>query len=119
MDTTIGILGNNFQITTKFVEKIILNTKASSDQEHIKMNIIINNYLEKKSKEEINNLLIKIQNSKIDYLILTINDDNLYQMIIENGMDIINNTFDINDNLLVEKVIKLCGKEINKWKLVL
>jgi len=34
---TIGILGNDFKITTKFVEDIINSTNAKNDQEHIKM----------------------------------------------------------------------------------
>ena len=40
MKKTLGILGNDYQETTKLVEEIILNTKAKIDQEHIKMNII-------------------------------------------------------------------------------
>ena len=77
MKTTIGILGNDYEITSKFVEKIILHTKASTDQEHIKMNIIINNYLLNKNKEEINDLITKIKESNIDYLVLTMNNKDI------------------------------------------
>lgn len=111
MKTTIGILGNDYEITSKFVEKIILHTKASTDQEHIKMNIIINNYLLNKNKEEINDLITKIKESNIDYLVLTMNNKDIYKLIKEKEIEIINKTFNINDNDLVKKIITLCGKE--------
>lgn len=111
MKTTIGILGNDYEITSKFVEKIILHTKASTDQEHIKMNIIINNYLLNKNKEEINDLITKIKESNIDYIVLTMNNKDIYKLIKENEIEIINKTFNINDNDLIKKIITLCGKE--------
>lgn len=111
MKTTIGILGNDYEITSKFVEKIILHTKASTDQEHIKMNIIINNYLLNKNKEEINDLITKIKESNIDYIVLTMNNKDIYKLIKEKEIEIINKTFNINDNDLVKKIITLCGKE--------
>ena len=111
MKTTIGILGNDYEITSKFVEKIILHTKASTDQEHIKMNIIINNYLLNKNKEEINDLITKIKESNIDYLVLTMNNKDIYKLIKEKEIEIINKTFNINDNDLVKRIITLCGKE--------
>lgn len=111
MKTTIGILGNDYEITSKFVEKIILHTKASTDQEHIKMNIIINNYLLNKNKEEINDLITKIKESNIDYLVLTMDNKDLYKLIKDNKIEIINKTFNINDNDLIKKIITLCGKE--------
>ena len=112
MNTTIGILGNDFNLTTKFIEKIIINTKALTDQEHIKMNIIINNYLLRKNNTEIDNLLNMIIESKIDYLVLTFEDKELYKKIKNKGIKIINESFDINDKELIKKVITLCGKEV-------
>ena len=41
MNKSIGILGYDFKLSTTIVEKIILSTKASIDQEHIPMNIVI------------------------------------------------------------------------------
>ena len=112
MNTTIGILGNDFNLTTKFIEKIIINTKALTDQEHIKMNIIINNYLLRKNNTEIDNLLNMIIESKIDYLVITVNNNDLNKLIEEKGINLVNKTFDINDNDLIKKVITLCGKEV-------
>ncbi len=114
MDTTIGILGNDFDITTQFVENIITNTKASQDQNHIKMNIIINNYLLNKNINEINDILEKIKESNIDYLVLTVNDRRLYELIEKKKIKIINKTFDINDYNLIKKVINICGKEMQE-----
>lgn len=114
MNTTIGILGNDFDITTQFVEKIITNTRASQDQDHIKMNIIINNYLLNKNINEINDLLEKIRKSNIDYLVLTVNDKRLNELIEKRNIKIINKTFDINDYNLIKKVINICGKEIQE-----
>ena len=111
MNTTIGILGNDFEITTQFIEKIINNTKATQDQDHIKMNIIINNYLLDKNSNEINDILEKIKKSNIDYLVLAINDKRIYQLVENSKIKIINKTFDINDNNLIKKIIKICGKE--------
>lgn len=119
MNTTIGILGNDFEITTQFIEKIINNTKATQDQDHIKMNIIINNYLLDKNNNEINDILEKIKKSNIDYLVLAINDKRIYQLVENSKIKIINKTFDINDNNLIKKIIKICGKETIEWKLVL
>ena len=111
MNTTIGIIGNDYEITTKFVEKIILHTKALKDQDHIKMNIIINNCLLNKNKNDINDLITKVKESNIDYLVLTINDKELYKTINENKITIINKTFNINSSYLIKKIIHLCGKE--------
>ena len=111
MDITIGILGNDFNITTRLVENLIYHTKADTDQDHIKMNVVINNFLLKKSEQELIDIINKLKESKIDYLILTVNDNNLYQLIVNNNINIVNESFDINDNSLVKKIINLCGKE--------
>ena len=112
MNTTIGILGNNFDVTTQFVEKLIMHTKASKDQEHIKMNIVINNCLLKKNRDEQDKLLENMQESNIDYLVLTMNDLNLNKLIEDKGIRLINKTFNINDNDLIKRIINLCGKEV-------
>ena len=115
MNLTIGILGNNLKLSTSFVEKIILKTKAKVDQEHIKMNIIINNKLLDKDELYLKELIHNIEKSNIDYLVLNFNDIDIYNYIKNNtNIPILNNSFDVNDISLINKIIKLTGKEINE-----
>ena len=115
MHTTIGILGNNLKLSTSFVEKIILKTNAIIDQEHIKMNIIINNKLLNKDINYLNDLINNLEKSNINYLVLNFNDINIYNYLKNNmTIPIINSSFDINDDNLVNKIIKLAGKEVKE-----
>ena len=112
MNTTIGILGNDFNLSTSFVEKIILKTNAKKDQDHIKMNIIINNKLFEKNEKDLKDIITNLENSKIDYLILNFNNQNIYNFIKNNTyIQVLNNKFDLNNNLLIDKIIELSGKE--------
>ncbi len=106
MQLTLGILGDNFILSTKIVDKIISNTKANSDQEHIKMNIIINNNLLNKSKEEINTIINKLEQSKIDYLLLTFDNTNLKAYIKSIT------TIPIIETLNYNEIIKTLGGEV-------
>ena len=81
MKPTLGILGNDFILSTSIVDKIILNTKANTDQEHIKMNIVINNKLLEKSNLEIKEIINNLEKSNINYLLLTFNDNNIINYI--------------------------------------
>ena len=93
-DFTLTILGNNFQKTTEFVNKIILNTKATCDQEHMKMNIIINNKL-LNDKEEIKKVLKKLEIIKSDFLCLTFDNLEIYNFIKDNTtIPVLNHYFD-------------------------
>lgn len=113
MNTTIGILGYDNKLSTMFVEKIINHTKASTDQEHIKMNIVLNNKLLDKTNQEIINIVKELEQSNINYLVLTFTNDNIYNLIKDNtNITILNNKFDINDIELIKKIITLCGKEV-------
>ena len=115
MNTTIGILGNNLKLSTSFVEKIILKTKAKTDQEHIKMNIIINNKLLDKNELYLKELINNIEKSNIDYLVLNFNDENICNYIKNNtNIPILNSTFNIDDESLINKIIKLSGKEVKE-----
>lgn len=115
MNTTIGILSNNLKLSTLFVEKIILNTKAIKDQDHIKMNIFINNNLFNKNERELLTIINKLEKSKIDYLILNFNNKEIYNYLKNNiNIPILNKSFSINDNELINQIIKLAGKEVKK-----
>lgn len=108
---TLGILGNKFDLTTEFVNKIILNTKADCDQEHIKMNIIINNKL-LIDKKEILKIIKKLEDINTNYLILTFNDKEIYNFIKNNtNIKILNNNFNINDINLIESILKIFNEE--------
>lgn len=115
MNKTVGIIGSDLKLSTLFVEKIILRTKAKLDQEHIKMNIVINNKLNEKNEDEFKKILINLEDSQVDYIVLTINNSHIYKILKNNtNIPIINNEFNINDNLLIDKVIKLAGKEVKQ-----
>ena len=81
---TLGILGNDYQKTTKLVEDIILNTKAKTDQEHIKMNIIINNKLLFKNNLTILNIVHNLEKIESDYLILAFDNQDIKDFIEDN-----------------------------------
>ena len=81
---TLGILGNDYQKTTKLVEDIILNTKAKTDQEHIKMNIIINNKLLFKDNLTILNIVHNLEKIESDYLILAFDNQDIKDFIEDN-----------------------------------
>ncbi len=115
MNKTIGILGTNRKLSTIFVEKLILKTRANIDQEHIPMNIVINNKLLEKTESEIKDILDKFAKNDTNYLILTFNDINVYNIIKRNtNIPILNNSFDINDELFIKKIIELTGREVIK-----
>lgn len=84
MKKTLGILGNDYQKTTKLVEEIILNTKAKTDQEHIKMNIIINNKLLLKDNLTILNIVHNLEKIESDYLILAFDNQDIKDFIEDN-----------------------------------
>ena len=84
MKKTLGILGNDYQKTTKLVEEIILNTKAKTDQEHIKMNIIINNKLLLKDNLTILNIIHDLEKIESDYLILAFDNQDIKDFIEDN-----------------------------------
>ena len=111
MNTTIGILGSNLGLTTEFIENIIKHTKAKVDQDHIKMNIIVNNKLLNKTNNEIIDILNRLKESNINYLVLTDNNSNLYNLVLNSNINLINKTFNINDETLIKEIIHLCGKE--------
>ena len=115
MNKSIGIIGNDFKLSTLFVEKIILNTKANVDQDHIPMNIVINNKLLEKDESEIKNLLNKLEKNNTSYLILTFNNIDVYNKIKRNTyIPVINNNFNINDDNFIKQVIELTRKEVKQ-----
>ena len=108
MDTIIGILGYDFVLSTSIVDKIITNTKANTDQEHIKMNIVINNMLKEKTNLEIIDIIKKLENSNINYLVITFNDERIINIIKKNT------TIPVIEYSNYQEIIKLAGKEVKE-----
>ena len=80
----IAILGCDYKITTSFMNKIVENTKAKIDQEHLILNIIIDNKLKERIEKIIeSNLNIPLLNKSFRD-----NDDELIRKIIEVGKDL-------------------------------
>ena len=107
----IAILGCDYKITTSFMNKIVENTKAKIDQEHLILNIIIDNKLKEKNEEEIIDIIKKIEMIDSKYLVLTFNDERI-EKIIENNLNIplLNKSFKDNDEL-IRKIIEV-GKDL-------
>ena len=107
----IAILGCDYKITTSFMNKIVENTKAKIDQEHLILNIIIDNKLKEKDEEEIIDIIKKIEMIDSQYLVLTFNDERI-EKIIENNLNIplLNKSFKDNDEL-IRKIIEV-GKDL-------
>jgi len=117
---TIGILGNDFKITTKFVEDIINSTNAKNDQEHIKMNIIINNKLLYKNENEIIDIIKNFENINTTHLCLCFDNNNIYNLINQNtDIPILNSNFINYEKSIIKNIINMhnIGSD-NKWKKV-
>lgn len=67
---TLGIISSDLNLTTKFIEKIINNTNAKRDQDHIKMDIIINNNLLNKTENELDEFIKRYETMNITHLCL-------------------------------------------------
>lgn len=110
---TIGFLGNDYIKTTSFIENIINKTNAKIDQEHIKMNIIINNKLLNKDKDCLIETLRTLQEINTDYLCLCFNNENIFNFIKNNTeIKLLNDTFNLEENILIDKILKLHTKEV-------
>ena len=108
----IAILGCDYKLTTSFMNKIVENTKAKIDQEHLILNIIIDNKLKEKNEEEIIDIIKKIEMIDSKYLVLTFNDERI-EKIIESNLNIplLNKSFRDNDDELIRKIIEV-GKDL-------
>ena len=113
MNTTIGILGYDFKLSTSYVEKIILKTKASIDQDHIQMHIVINNKLLDKKEDKLIEIINNLEKINTKYLVLTFENQYIYEIIKRNtNIPILNNTFNIEDETLIKQIIELTGREV-------
>ena len=107
----IAILGCDYKITTSFMNKIVENTKAKIDQEHLILNIIIDNKLKEKNEEEIIDIIKKIEMIDSQYLVLTFNDERIEKIIESNLNILLNKSFKDNDDELIKKIIEV-GKDL-------
>ena len=102
----IGIVGNDFKKTNDFVEKIILNTNAKIDQEHMKMNIIINNNI--LENNNILNIVSTLEKIDTTHICLCFNDKNIYELVKKNtNIPLINNEFDNISDTLVKQIVEI------------
>ena len=69
---SLGIIGNDYNKTTKLFNDIVMNTKAKTDQEHIIINIVLTKNME---KENILKNIKYLESIKTTYLIIDIDDD--------------------------------------------
>lgn len=104
----VGILGNNLDITTNFVENIINNTPAKKDQDHIKMNIVVNENLLNKKTEEIIDIAKKMEEIDSTCLCLCFEcDKHLYNSLKNNiNIPVLNTTFNGSEEVIINNILK-------------
>ena len=113
MDRTVGILGCDLDATTKFFEKIIQFTKGDKDQDHIKLNIVVDSRLLEKSLQEIADLALEFKKSGAELLVLAFSSRRVYDTLRScTDLPIMNSRFDVNDAELVRSIISFAGGEV-------
>lgn len=104
---TFGIIGNDYNKTTDFVNNIILKTKVQTDQEHIKMNIVINNNI-LNDKLILKEILIKLEEVNTNFLCLNICNKYIYDFVKENtNIKVLNSVYDEDDSSLINKILRI------------
>ena len=78
---SLGIIGCDYNKTTKLFNDIVMNTKAKTDQEHIIINIVLTKNME---RENIIKNIKYLESIKTSYLIIDIDDENIKKFILEN-----------------------------------
>lgn len=106
----LGIIGNDYIATTNFINKIVNNTDVQSDQEHIKMNIVINNKL-LNNKKSLKNTLKKLEDIGTNYLCLTCYNKDIYDYVkLNTNMNVLNSIYNEDEESLIEKILSIkCG----------
>ena len=99
---SLGIIGNDYNKTTKLFNDIVMNTKAKTDQEHIIINIVLTKNLD---KENILENIKYLESIKTSYLIIDIDDENIKDFIKENTNLIIIDNLDKVQELHEENII--------------
>ena len=112
MDRTVGILGCDLDAVTRFFENIINNTKGSTDQDHIKLNIVADSRLLEKNAEELAELAREFKDSGAELFILAASRGFYDAFKKVTDIPIMNSAFDPDDIELVRSVISFAGGEV-------
>lgn len=99
---SLGIIGNDYNKTTKLFNDIVMNTKAKTDQEHIIINIVLTKDIE---KENILKNIKYLESIKTSYLIIDIDDESIKDFIKENTNLIIIDSLDKVQELHEDNII--------------
>ena len=109
---TLGIISSDLNLTTKFIEKIINNTNAKRDQDHIKMDIIINNNLLNKTENELDEFVKRYETMNITHLCLYYTNQkiiNLFSNKFNIPIYCINNLE--KEKEIIKTITNLCNKK--------
>lgn len=107
MRPTFMIIGDDVEKTNSIFENIISSKKIEKEQEHIKLDLIINTNL----KNDINDIINIIEAYKDEYLVLLTKDEEIYKEFKKSNYNIINKIKE-EEKSIVEKIIKLDGEKI-------
>lgn len=115
MEKTAGLLGSDIQLVSSFFEKIIARTEGSADQDHIKLNILIDTGLKEKSAEEIAALAGSLKESGADFIVPADTDWLVAKVLREAAvLPVVSSRTGALDDSLADRVIVMAGGRLKR-----
>ena len=115
MEKTAGLLGSDMQLAASFFEKIIARTEGDTDQDHIKLNILIDTGLKEKSAEQIAALARQLKESGADFVVPADNDWQVIRALREAvELPVVCSRTGALDDALADRVIAMAGGRLKR-----
>ena len=115
MDKTAGLLGSDMQLAASFFERIIATTEGSTDQDHIKLNILIDTGLDEKSAEETAALAGQLKESGADFVVYAGSNWLVLRALRESGvLPVVCSRTGALDDALADRVIVMAGGKLKR-----
>ena len=115
MEKTAGLLGSDMQLAASFFEKIIARTEGSTDQDHIKLNILIDTGLKEKSAEQIVDLARQLRESGAGFIVPMDNDWLVIRALREaDVLPVVCSRTGALDDALADRVIVMAGGRLRR-----
>ena len=108
-------MGSDIQLAASFFEKIIARTEGSTDQNHIKLNILIDTGLKEKSAEDIAALARQLKESGADFIVPADNDWLIIRALREAAeLPVVCSRTGSLDDALADRVIVMAGGRLKR-----
>ena len=115
MEKTAGLLGSDMQLAASFYEKIIARTEGSADQDHIKLNILIDTGLKEKSAEDIAALARQLKESGAGFIVPADSDWLVIRALREaDVLPVVASRTGALDDALADRVIVMAGGRLRR-----